>query len=107
MPINKPSGRPCIERLQARERGSILERLCCTSQTCVLTHTGRPCFLPSRRFYYWPLLQFVGKSDIVDHAHSAGNIMKECQHLAMIARSKLSEKCQRVSVYLHFHLARQ
>ena len=99
--MNKPSGKPCVGRLQARECDSILEHLRCAPQTPAFDM-----FPAIAQVLLWTF-QFVGEPDIVDHTDSSGHIMKKGQHLAMVVRSQLSENRQRVSVNLQFHLVRQ
>ena len=102
--MNKPSGRTCVGRLQARERGSILESALRASNVRVdmFLETMFPAIAPILLLTF----QFVGKPDVVDHTDTSGHIMKKGQHLTMVVRSQLSKNCQRVSVYLQFHLVR-
>ena len=104
--MNKPSGKPCVGRLQARECDSILEHLRCAPQTPAFDMFPEAMF-PAIAQVLLLTFQFVGKPDIVDHTDSSGHIMKKGQHLAMVVRSQLSENRQRVSVNLQFHLVRQ
>jgi hypothetical protein len=83
--MNKPSGKPCVGRLQARECDSMLEHLRCAPQTPAFDM-----FPAIAQVLLWTF-QFVGKPDIVDHTDSSGHIMKKGQHLAMVVRSQLSE----------------